>query len=342
MPYAQVHYPFERKAEFEATLPRRLHRRVHRADARLVLHAGRAVGGAVRRAAVQGRGLPRRDPRRGRPQDVQAAEELSRPDGAGRGARLGRAARRAAVVGARWAAPTCASPRPACATPCAGSASRSGTPALLHRLRRASTGSSPTRPHLPRPDPARPLPAQRDRGPARRRRGGHGRLRLRRRLPAHRGVRDHAQHLVHPPVQAAAVARRASTRTSGTPTRRSISRCRRWPWWPRRSCRSSAESVWQALGENGERAPGRLARGRRAFATWRSRPRCPPLREVVRLARSIREENKLKHRHPLPSVAIAGVPAHAIADNLEMLREELNVKSVRGHRAPRGDGGSGW
>jgi isoleucyl-tRNA synthetase len=52
------------------------------------------------------------------------------------------------------------------------------------------------------------------------------------------------------------------------------------------------------------------------------------LREVVRLARSIREEHKLKHRHPLPSVAIAGVPAHAIQENLELLREELNVKSV--------------
>jgi isoleucyl-tRNA synthetase len=52
------------------------------------------------------------------------------------------------------------------------------------------------------------------------------------------------------------------------------------------------------------------------------------LREVVRLARSIREENKLKHRHPLPSVAVAGVPAHAIQDNLEMLLDELNVKAV--------------
>ena len=52
MPYAQVHYPFENKEWFDSHAPGRLHRRVHRPDPRLVLHAARPVGGAVRPARV--------------------------------------------------------------------------------------------------------------------------------------------------------------------------------------------------------------------------------------------------------------------------------------------------
>jgi len=52
------------------------------------------------------------------------------------------------------------------------------------------------------------------------------------------------------------------------------------------------------------------------------------LRTVVRLARSVREEHKVKHRHPLRSVAIAGLPDDVIAANHDLLREELNVKDV--------------
>ena len=79
MPFAQVHYPFENKDWFERPLPRRLHRRVHRPDPRLVLHAARAVDGAVRPAGVPERDLPRRRARRGRPQALQAAAQLPRP-----------------------------------------------------------------------------------------------------------------------------------------------------------------------------------------------------------------------------------------------------------------------
>ena len=39
MPFAQVHYPFENQEWFDSAQPGRLHRRVHRADARLVLRA---------------------------------------------------------------------------------------------------------------------------------------------------------------------------------------------------------------------------------------------------------------------------------------------------------------
>jgi isoleucyl-tRNA synthetase len=53
------------------------------------------------------------------------------------------------------------------------------------------------------------------------------------------------------------------------------------------------------------------------------------VRRVVRLARSIREEHGIKHRHPLRSVAISGLSAAAVEHNREILAEELNVKDVR-------------
>lgn len=53
------------------------------------------------------------------------------------------------------------------------------------------------------------------------------------------------------------------------------------------------------------------------------------IRTVVRLARSVREDHKLKHRHPLREVAVAGIGEQAIAHNIELLLDELNVKVVR-------------
>src|SRR3546814_3122934 len=61
-------------------LPGRLHRRVHRPDPRLVLHAPRAVDRAVRPPVVQDVRGPRRAARRRRPEAVQATAELPRPD----------------------------------------------------------------------------------------------------------------------------------------------------------------------------------------------------------------------------------------------------------------------
>jgi isoleucyl-tRNA synthetase len=53
------------------------------------------------------------------------------------------------------------------------------------------------------------------------------------------------------------------------------------------------------------------------------------VRTVVWLARGIRERAGIKHRHPLRSVSIAGVPAHTIENNLQVLMDELNVKEVK-------------
>ena len=53
------------------------------------------------------------------------------------------------------------------------------------------------------------------------------------------------------------------------------------------------------------------------------------LRTAVRLARRIREDHNIKHRHPLPTVSIAGLSDRVVSDNLELLQEELNVKEVK-------------
>ena len=78
MPFAQVHYPFENKEWFDEPFPRRLHRRICRADARLVLHADGDGDGALRQGAVPELHLPRRRARREQAEALQAAEELSR------------------------------------------------------------------------------------------------------------------------------------------------------------------------------------------------------------------------------------------------------------------------
>ena len=78
MPFAQVHYPFENARLVRAPLPGRLHRRVQRADPRLVLHAARAGHGAVRPAGVPVLRGARHRARRRRAEDVQVAQATTR------------------------------------------------------------------------------------------------------------------------------------------------------------------------------------------------------------------------------------------------------------------------
>jgi isoleucyl-tRNA synthetase len=90
-----------------------------------------------------------------------------------------------------------------------------------------------------------------------------------------------------------------------------------------------AESMHEALG--GERSV-HLEAWPAARPEWRDDQvgaEMQALRTVVRLTRSIREEHRLKHRHPLPWMTIAGVPAQVIESNLQILTDELNVKSVK-------------
>jgi len=52
------------------------------------------------------------------------------------------------------------------------------------------------------------------------------------------------------------------------------------------------------------------------------------LREVVRVARRVREHAGVKHRQPLRRAAIAGLSASVVDANRELLASELNVKTV--------------
>jgi isoleucyl-tRNA synthetase len=52
------------------------------------------------------------------------------------------------------------------------------------------------------------------------------------------------------------------------------------------------------------------------------------LRAAVRLARRVREQNGVKHRHPLRRARIAGLAAETVAANRAALETELNVKTV--------------
>jgi isoleucyl-tRNA synthetase len=52
------------------------------------------------------------------------------------------------------------------------------------------------------------------------------------------------------------------------------------------------------------------------------------IRTVVRLARSIRERLRLKHRHPLPALYVSGVAGSVLAAHADLLAQEVNVKNV--------------
>ena len=130
-------------------LPGRLHRRVHRPDPRVVLHAARAGHGAVRPAGVQDVRQPRHRARRRRPEDVQEPAQLPRPDGGVRPLRR----RRHALVPARrrrsCAAATSRSPPTGSATPSARCCCRCGT-------RGTSSPSTPTSPATRVTSPTQP------------------------------------------------------------------------------------------------------------------------------------------------------------------------------------------
>jgi isoleucyl-tRNA synthetase len=52
------------------------------------------------------------------------------------------------------------------------------------------------------------------------------------------------------------------------------------------------------------------------------------VRGIVRLARSIRERLRIKHRHPLPAMHVSGVDASVLTAHSELLKQEVNVKHV--------------
>ena len=82
MSFAQDHVPFENEDWFLHHFPARLHRRVHRPDPRLVLHAAHPGHRRLRPAGVRELHQPRHRARLRRQEDVQVAAQLpGRPRG---------------------------------------------------------------------------------------------------------------------------------------------------------------------------------------------------------------------------------------------------------------------
>jgi isoleucyl-tRNA synthetase len=52
------------------------------------------------------------------------------------------------------------------------------------------------------------------------------------------------------------------------------------------------------------------------------------VRKIVTLARSIRERLRVRHRHPLPALYVAGVDHAVLAAHADLLRQEVNVRTV--------------
>ena len=210
MSFAQVHYPFENAEWFEHHFPARLHRRVHRADPRLVLHAARPRHGALRPAGVRELHEPRHRPRQRRPEDEQVAAQLPRRQ---RGLRPRRRRRDALVphgLARSCAAATSSSPRRASARRAPGAAPAVDVLVLLLAVRQRVHGRHRLRGPLVDgvPGPAGPLPPGQA---ARPRRGDHqpdGRLRRARRLRVGAWLRRRAHQLVHPALTRAVLGHR--------------------------------------------------------------------------------------------------------------------------------------
>ena len=89
-----------------------------------------------------------------------------------------------------------------------------------------------------------------------------------------------------------------------------------------------AETIHSALGGSDS---VHLADWPKARPEWRDdrlNDEMRGIRSAVRLARRIRDEHNSRHRHPLPAVAIAGLPPEVVENNAALLKEELNVKEV--------------
>jgi isoleucyl-tRNA synthetase len=52
------------------------------------------------------------------------------------------------------------------------------------------------------------------------------------------------------------------------------------------------------------------------------------VRTIVRLARSVRERLRIRHRHPLPVLYVAGVEPSVLTAHADLLKQEVNVKHV--------------
>ena len=89
-----------------------------------------------------------------------------------------------------------------------------------------------------------------------------------------------------------------------------------------------AEALYQALGST---TSVHLADWPAARPEWTDAHLAADMRAVrmvVRLARNVRERLRLKHRHPLRALHVGGVEASTLATHADLLKQEINVKDV--------------
>ena len=89
-----------------------------------------------------------------------------------------------------------------------------------------------------------------------------------------------------------------------------------------------ADALYQALGAG---SSVHLADWPRACPEWVDNDLAAEMRSVrkiVTLARSVRERLGIRHRHPLPVLYIAGTDGRLIARHADLLEQEVNVKRV--------------
>jgi isoleucyl-tRNA synthetase len=89
-----------------------------------------------------------------------------------------------------------------------------------------------------------------------------------------------------------------------------------------------ADALYRALGS---RHSVHLADWPATHAEWNDESLAAEMRAVrtiVRLARSIRERLRVKHRHPLPALYVGGVDTSVLTSHADLLRQEVNVKTV--------------
>ena len=294
MPFAQWHAPFENEDALRGALPRRLHLRGARPDARLVLLAARGLDAAVRPVRRTERRLPRPDPRRARARRCRSPRATSsRPGRSSTASAPTRCAGTSSPPSSRGTATASRWRRSARACGCSCASCGTRTRFLTHSTSAAASARR-------RADRPRPLGAL---APGRDGRGGHrAPRRLRRdRRPAARSPRSSTTS----PTGTCG----ARAGASGRATRAAFATLRDVPRRPSPSCsrrsrrssptRSTTTSTARAVG-----APVRLAGGRRARDARRSSAMAIA-RETVRARPGARAaQAKVKVRQPLREAVV--------------------------------------
>ena len=89
-----------------------------------------------------------------------------------------------------------------------------------------------------------------------------------------------------------------------------------------------ADELYRSLGADDSVHLADWPAGRPAWTDERLASDMRSVRTIVRLARSIREHRRIKHRHPLPGLYVSGVEPSMLAAYGDLLRQEVNVKNV--------------